>query len=1113
MDKNTYKFRAKTIFMTQLFVFIIWAQELIRIERYDASTYFVSDALPMKTNIIGNPLDYAGKRIGLDVRSVELPRGYEGNYRFACRFPIIDYVSNRPLYLKQWAEDNSALITKAHQNNGIKAISQAIEILRGTADFPKFTTQMDKNVLNAFKKGLSKSNFTGKYRKELIKLYQSYLTAFDLSQQAKKNLTKEDLDFFNANPAYFLIPDGKKIVELTGNITTQFEFIERARRVGYEYIFYAAEILSGAINDYVTATKEFKTKDYFTNLNKSNEVIEISTPIGLAIISGLGNDTLNREANFVIDLGGDDIYLNNAGGCKSSNFGIAISIDHNGNDQYLAPEQNFVHGFGFLGCGFLVDLAGNDKYVAKHFSQGAGIMGVGVIWDNKGNDIYDAHGFCQGIGMFGLGLILESSGNDLYDCATLGQGAATTLGLGIVSDLYGYDQYRLAIDDKKDAFGRAPGFGQGGALSFRHYPWERKLTAYGGVGMLVDENGDDQYQTKGWCDQGGSYIMSLGVLVDNNGNDQYSASTGQGSGIHITNAILIDKAGNDIYEGGFRSGGSGGDRSTGFLIDYQGSDIYKSKTSSYGTGCKPFSFSLFIDYQGDDKYICSEPKVKITFNNWESFGGIWPESEAHLWPYAIALDLNGNDDYQVRHRENNSERHSFGHGIHLDTEWQGGDVIGKVECPLPPYFDFPLPDTVRKSKYYADIKLLQNPDNFIRFQAIGRIKNASAEIVPMLVEAIVKSSHRQFNRDVMECLHYFFVNDKITEKELVYLFKLLKASDVEVRTIMADNFGVWKFNQAEDSLIIALKDSEASVRRFAIRSLMAIKSSKALTIAPDFAINDPSEDVRRLATYYLSRVKGQLEPYPYLIQILESDTMPSVRVAAIEGLGYIQNPDAIPLLQKAAKSNDVYVNRACGKTLAELYQIEGVEILIKSLSFPSIDAFYNYDRNIPNFLAAYTNFDFSEDERYDQTRWQNWFEKNKNKINLSKNVVAYRAFTELNDSLRNKSDEEKIQKFEELLKKFPYYQSIRKALARKLNEVAWNMVTAAKGTKDYNPETGLKYARRATELVPDRNYFDTLAEALLANGKIEESLKLCQEMLKKYPNENMFLERIKKLQK
>ena len=133
--------------------------------------------------------------------------------------------------------------------------------------------------------------------------------------------------------------------------------------------------------------------------------------------------------------------------------------------------------------------------------------------------------------------------------------------------------------------------------------------------------------------------MSLGVLVDNEGNDHYICGTGQGSGIHVTNAILIDKKGDDVYEGGFRAGGSGGDRSPGFLIDYEGNDTYISSTSSYGTACKPFAFSLLIDYKGNDKYICDRPKGDVLFNDWHSFGGVWPESDPNAWPYAICLDL------------------------------------------------------------------------------------------------------------------------------------------------------------------------------------------------------------------------------------------------------------------------------------------------------------------------------------------------------------------------------------------------------------------------------------------------------------------------------------------
>jgi hypothetical protein len=55
----------------------------------------------------------------------------------------------------------------------------------------------------------------------------------------------------------------------------------------------------------------------------------------------------------------------------------------------------------------------------------------GALWDLDGNDRYCAQTFCQGAGAFGLGMILDNTGNDEYDCASLGQGGATTLGMGV----------------------------------------------------------------------------------------------------------------------------------------------------------------------------------------------------------------------------------------------------------------------------------------------------------------------------------------------------------------------------------------------------------------------------------------------------------------------------------------------------------------------------------------------------------------------------------------------------------------------------------------------------------------------------------------------------------
>jgi hypothetical protein len=739
-----------------------------------------------------------------------------------------------------------------------------------------------------------------------------------------------------------------------------------------------------------------------------------------------------------------------------------------------------------------------------------------VLWDKAGNDTFSAHAFCQGAGMFGFGTLLDDGGSDVYDCATMGQGSATTLGMGVLSDLEGNDQYRLACDTTKDALSGIPGCGQGGALSFRAYPWDKALTSYGGVGLLVDDKGDDTYTSNGWNCQGGSYIMSLGVLVDNEGNDRYDCGTGQGSGIHVTNAILIDKKGDDVYEGGFRAGGSGSDRSPGFLIDYEGNDTYKSATSSYGTACKPFAYSLFIDYKGDDKYICEKPKGPVLMNDWHSFGGVWPESDPNAWPYAISLDLGGNDDYQVRNRANNSETHSFGHGIHLDMEWKGGDIIGRVEPPVGPerqIFSY----TTSSTPAEAALEELRNPGTYGRFSALSAVVAAGSDALRYVCGGLTYTTpmtNPRVGRYYLECLHYWFVQGKIGDKELPETLKLLKAQDPEVRTVIADDFGLWKMVGAEDALIEAAKnDSNAQVRRFALRSLLLLESAKALPVARKLATEDTSEDVRRVAVMLVGGVKPSSEILPLLRWVLAEDKASSVRCAAADAMGNLGNPDAVAYLREAAKSPDVYLQRACGKALCALGQVEGIQLLISSMSFPSIDAFYNYDQNVPNYIAAFAGFDLPDSERYVQAKWQEWYDAHRDSINIKANADAFKAWTALTDSLRGEADSVQVSRYEAFLKRFPDHGRARAELAGKLNSIAWNMATAPRGTKGRDPKRALTYARRAVELSDDANIWDTLIEAYLANGMKSDALRVCHEAIAKHPNEQMLKDRLHQLER
>ncbi len=1069
---------------------------------YPPSEFFNADPVPLPVRPSGNPLDYAAARIGLDIRDVELPRAYEGGYRLACRFPIIDAVSNRPLYMKEWAEGTTSSIDKEHRERKLLAVRRALVLLRGLeggaapvsdAGDPRHSPPGDVTV--ALKAALVPSGLTPAYSAAVIDLYTSYLAAAALATSGVSALTEEDRTFFAANPGYFLAPDGERIPDMTGNVDTHFRFVEKARRVRFEDIFAAADMLAAAAQAYVDRTAGWKPSDFLTVPAKPFDGVRF----GDLTIAGLGVDTHTDAELLSIDLGGDDLYPQGAGACPVEGGHVALCIDHGGNDRYDAGNGRYVQGFGFLGAGYLIDLAGNDVYHSGPFSQAAGILGVGAIWDAAGDDSYSGGAFVQGAGMFGLGILLDSAGEDRYECATIGQGGATTLGLGVLSDLEGDDRYELGLGRAGDSMGQGPGFGQGGALSFRHLPWTKKLTAYGGVGLLTDAKGNDRYRSGGWCDQGGSYIMSLGVLNDSEGNDHYTSLTGLGSGIHITNAILIDRKGNDIYEGAFRSGGSGGDRSPGFLIDYEGNDVYESKSSCFGTGCKPFCVSLFIDYGGNDTYVSPEPSGPILFNLWDSVGGVWPESEPYLWPYALCLDLGGKDDYQVRNRANDAERHSFGHGLQLDTEWTGGDVIGPIANPLAAYGPMPLPSDVETSSWATEIRALQSPDLFARFQAVGRIAAADASVVPPLIRTLTASDHRPYNRDLTECLHYFLTDGRIADVDAELMAALLKARDPEVRTVFAMDIGNWKLPNCEAALIEAAQTDPASaVRVAAVAALQELASANAIAAVRTLAAHDPSDEVRRVSARFLGRVDGPAS-FDLLQKTLRDDPGPPVRVAAAEALTRLRDPRALDALRAASRSKDVYLQRAAAKGMASLYDVDGIGVLIESLTFPSIDAFVNYGVNVPNAVSAFAGVDMPEDQRYDQQKWRDWFRANREKIDIHTNADAYVAYMDLLMATRFSEEPEKIERYEEFVARYPNYPVATKALAQTLNAAAWRMVTAPDGSADRDLSRGLQLAKRSVELIPDPDAVDTLAEAFLANDQPDKAADVCRAALVRSP--------------
>jgi len=333
------------------------------------------------------------------------------------------------------------------------------------------------------------------------------------------------------------------------------------------------------------------------------------SPFGPIVIGGPGNNKYTRNCCVIIDVGGNDIYENNAGASYSSVNPFGVVIDYNGNDQYRntsrSTGKSFCQGAGVCGVGLLVDLRGNDVYEGPLGSQGFGFLGCGALYDVQGNDCYKACEWTQGASIFGCGILIDLAGADTYEGRSYCQAFAGTKGVGMLIDGAGNDRYACggyhkSMFDTKDAF---DGQGQGCAMGLRSMAPNRPESAQGGIALLLDLAGDDSYEGAEFS-QGVGYYYAMGMLVDCGGEDKYtSARFGGGVGVHSGVGVLVDEGkGNDSYSGkGANSLGAGWDVGMGVLLDQGGDDKYKCEWQGLGCGAQN-GIGMLLDLGGVDAY-------------------------------------------------------------------------------------------------------------------------------------------------------------------------------------------------------------------------------------------------------------------------------------------------------------------------------------------------------------------------------------------------------------------------------------------------------------------------------------------------------------------------------
>jgi hypothetical protein len=305
---------------------------------------------------------------------------------------------------------------------------------------------------------------------------------------------------------------------------------------------------------------------------------------GVAVVLDCANDDLYRAkyigqasaffgVGWLEDCEGDDVYRAQAHSQAAGDGGIGYLRDDGGNDLYDLGFSGQAYA-GVMGIGLLVDERGNDRYLAggvEHdyernddryvsLAQGFSIGlrpfaggGIAALVDLEGNDSYVADVFGQGASYwYSVGMLLDAGGDDTYNLYQYGQGAGIHLSLGLLADGGGKDLYTGYI------------LTQGCAHDY-------------GVGMLFEQGGDDTY-TADHHSQGRALNNALAILVDLSGDDAYfGRQSDQCQGIgndagereYGSLALLLDLAGKDVYSCGATNDCRKPRPDFGIIYDYQ----------------------------------------------------------------------------------------------------------------------------------------------------------------------------------------------------------------------------------------------------------------------------------------------------------------------------------------------------------------------------------------------------------------------------------------------------------------------------------------------------------------------------------------------------------------
>ncbi len=142
--------------------------------------------------------------------------------------------------------------------------------------------------------------------------------------------------------------------------------------------------------------------------------------------------------------------------------------------------------------------------------------------------------------------------------------------------------------------------------------------------LIVDPGGDDRYQLAGARDPG-----EVQILLDRGGDDTWRSAFPASLGGALGGlSILLDREGNDVYDGGRISLGAGL-LGVGILVDGGGNDLFRGDTFTQGAGL--FGLGLLVEAGGTDSYQA----------------GAYAQGLGMTWGMGVLADQAGDDQYHA----------------------------------------------------------------------------------------------------------------------------------------------------------------------------------------------------------------------------------------------------------------------------------------------------------------------------------------------------------------------------------------------------------------------------------------------------------------------------------